>query len=447
MNWEHVLDDIEPYLYGGTPMCQALQSVLPLFHNSTFSSKVMVLISDGDATDGDPRVPAETIRNSGRTIFACLLIDSAIKDPRRLRGVEEVDKSWSRAARNMFQMASTASNNSGPVQALRRRGWTLSTSGQCRLFIQANNPIIIDEFTTASRHLGTSADALADMIGEISLDDYIRTSNEGAEATDQEKRGICWAHATASVVHLASHRVVGREVQDFLKIRAHLLSVFGDNDDGQSMKLVLSKICPSYRLRYQECDELGARAAIHARRPIIATFHLDANVWAEFSRFYKTDPKGTLTQKDLHVPSRGELGGHAVVLVRCDETSLTFMNSWGPAFGNNGFFSIDKASTLEVAGGPRVRFFDIYWTTDDLSAHEVESWKKHAVSSGEKILRALPTSFHDLLVACPHCQNSAPAREYEGSWNQVCCSACRGTFEPTVGALIQSLYESNYDPV
>jgi len=79
--------------------------------------------------------------------------------------------------------------------------------------------------------------------------------------------------------------------------------------------------------------------------------------------------KGTLTQKDLNIPPGGAVGGHAVVLVRCDETSLTFMNSWGPAFGSNGFFSIDKASTLELTGGQRMQFFDVYWTTDDLSIY------------------------------------------------------------------------------
>jgi hypothetical protein len=447
INWERLLDDIEPYLYGRTPMCQALRSVLPLFQNSTYSSKVMVLISDGDATDGNPLRPAQALRKYGGTIFACLLTDSAIKDPRRLRGINEVGKSWSSAARNMFEMASTASNDSRAVQALRRRGWTLPTSGQCKLFIQANNPMIIDEFTTASRSLGTSADALADMIGEVSLDDYIRKSNEGAEATNQKGRAICWAHATASVIHLASRRVVGREVPDFLAVRDHLLSVFGDNDDGQSVGPVLSKVCPSYSLRYQRCDELGARAGIHARRPVIATFALDDNLWERFSKFYKYNPKDTLTRKDLDVRAGGEKQGHAVVLVRCDDTSLTFMNSWGPQFGNNGFFAIDKASTLEIEGGPRMRFYDVYWTTDDLSAEEVASWKEHAVTSGEKIIGVLPKSFHDLPVECPHCKKTAPARKFEGSWNQARCSECRRTFTPTVGALIQSLYESNYDPV
>lgn len=191
INWERLLDDIEPYLYGGTPMCEALQSIQPLFQDQAYSSKAMMLISDGGATDGNPLTPAQVLRDAGGTIFACLLTDSAIEEPRRLRGLNEADTKWPSAARAMFDMASTVSCDSGPIQALRRRGWKMPASGQCKLFTQANNPMIIDEFTTASQYLGTSSDALADMIGQISIDDYIQKSNNGAEVTDQGSRSIC----------------------------------------------------------------------------------------------------------------------------------------------------------------------------------------------------------------------------------------------------------------
>jgi hypothetical protein len=95
-------------------------------------------------------------------------------------------------------------------------------------------------------------------------------------------------------------------------------------------------------------------AAIHARKPVVATFRLDDNPWNQFSAFYKSMPKGTLTARDMSAAVGGKVGGQAVVLVRCDETSLTFMNSWGCSFANNGFFTIDKASTLEITGGLRM---------------------------------------------------------------------------------------------
>lgn len=190
---------------------------------------------------------------------------------------------------------------------------------------------------------------------------------------------------------------------EFPKIRSQLLTCFGDNNDGQHVGIFLSKICPTYRLRHGECDEAGARAAIHARRPVVVTFWLDVNRWDQFSAFYKSTPKGTLTARDMSAVAGGEVGGHAVVLVRCDETSLTFMNSWGRTFANNGFFTIDKASTLEIIGGSRMRFYDVYWITDDLSAEEVAAWKDHEVKTVRNPIGVLPKTFHDLPVDCPHC--------------------------------------------
>ncbi|CAM6005392.1 unnamed protein product, partial [Sphagnum balticum] len=80
--------------------------------------------------------------------------------------------------------------------------------------------------------------------------------------------------------------------------------------------------------------------------------------------------------------------------------------------------SIWVASTLEVSGA-RMQFFDVYWTTDNLSAGEVESWKKYAVASGDHVVSTLPTSFRDLPVVCPNCKSSVRARYYEGSWGQA----------------------------
>ena len=285
------------------------------------------------------------------------------------------------------------------------------------------------------------------MIGQISLDVYIQKSNDGALVTDQGARAICWAHATASVIHLASNRVVGRKVPEFFKIRSHLLTVFGDNDDGQSVGTVLGKICPLYRLRYQECNEAGARAAIHARRPVVATFSLDHNRWNRFSAFYKSRPEGTLTAQNMSAPAGRDVGGHAVVLVRCDDTSFTAMNSWGPKLANKGFFTVDEASTLEIIGSLRMRFYDVYWTTDDLSAEEIVKWKEHEVKRVRNLIGVLPKTFHDLPVDCPHCKKTAPARNYDGSWSEAHCGACKQTFTPTAQALLQSLYDSNYNLV
>lgn len=74
--------------------------------------------------------------------------------------------------------------------------------------------------------------------------------------------------------------------------------------------------------------------------------------------------------RDMSARVGVKVRGHAVVLIRCDYASFTFINSWGPKFANNGFFTVNKASTLEIMGGPRTQFYDVYWTTDDLFTEE-----------------------------------------------------------------------------
>jgi hypothetical protein len=442
VDWEDLLD-IEPYLYGNTtPMCEALQSMQPLFKDPTYTYKTTVLISDGIATDGNPVPDSEALHKAGGTIFACLLTDPPIKHQRQLYASTEIDTEWSNTVKAMFAIASTVSCDSGAVQELWRRGWKLPASGQCKLFVQANNPMVVDEFTTASRELGTSWDALAQMIGEVSLDQYIRKWNEGATVTEQDGQ-TCWAHATARVFHLASKRVQGRKVDSFKKIREHLFREFGGKS--QNVEKVLERTCAGYRLRYRECDEVGARDAIHARRPVIATFQLDGRHWFKFHTFYDSTPGGTLTMQQMSAPGeqKHSRGGHAVVLVRCDESSLTFMNSWGQDWNNGGFFTIDHASTLGICGEP-VRFYDIYWTIDDLTNEEEASWKELEKNAGNKIIGALPQSFHNLPVRCERCKQSAPAKDYDGKWYEARCRKCGEAFTPTVWALIRSLYEKNY---
>ncbi|KAF3308896.1 hypothetical protein TWF173_000631 [Orbilia oligospora] len=449
IDWERLLDDIEPYLYGRTPMCKALRSICPIFSSNEYSSRTLVLISDGDSTDGDPVPPAGTLRDAGGIIFTCLLTDSTIYQPRKLLGPADADPGWPKAARDMFEMASTVSYESSAVQALRRRGWSMPASGQIKLFVQANNPMVVDEFATASRNVGTGADSLSELVGQVSLDLYIKGINDNAEPTDQGDTSICWAHATASVIHLASSRVHGRKVPDFLEIRSNLLRLFGGDNSGKSTGDVLAKVCPLYRLRCKEVNETEARAAIYSRRPVVATFRLDKSRWRRFAAFYrrKCTPWPTLTSDDIRVAPRGEVVGHAVVLVRCDDTSLTFMNSWGTSWGNNGFFTIDKPSTLEINSGSKMRFFDVYWYTSDLTEAEKEAWKQYEKDEGDKFLGDLPNGFHNLPVQCPSCLKYAKAREYSGSWNEARCNKCQKTFQPTVVELIRSLYEHNFDPV
>jgi hypothetical protein len=90
-----------------------------------------------------------------------------------------------------------------------------------------------------------------------------------------------------------------------------------------------------------------------------------------FLPFCKRNPKETFVAGEIKLAARGKVEGYAVVLIRCDEKSLTFMNSWGRMWASNGFFTVNEVAMLEIAGGPRVQFYDIYLATDQLSAQDV----------------------------------------------------------------------------
>lgn len=47
------------------------------------------------------------------------------------------------------------------------------------------------------------------------------------------------------------------------------------------------------------------------------------------------------------------------------------MNSWGHGWGDNGFFSVANSKVLNC------KFYDIYWTLNDLADVEKSRFEKH----------------------------------------------------------------------
>ena len=87
-----LLEPIKPYIFGQTPMCRALNDAVSAFRETNATRKVLFILSDGQATDGDPRPIAEELRDLGVTIVTCFLTSDHIDNPRRL--YYEVDPSW-----------------------------------------------------------------------------------------------------------------------------------------------------------------------------------------------------------------------------------------------------------------------------------------------------------------------------------------------------------------
>ena len=126
-----------------------------------------------------------------------------------------------------------------------------------------------------------------------------------------------------------------------------------------------------------------------------------------------------------------------MVLIRCDPECLTFMNSWGQDFADGGFFRVKDQTVLND-----MRFFDVYWTLNDLTPGEKQAYEREGARRGQELLETFP-SLQSLSYECPKCNQNSKLGEYSGHLLQAKCPKCHQKFQPTNEGILQSLYYSN----
>ena len=292
-----IIDSLKPYIYGRTPMVKALREAKEIFDNSTdINPKVLFVLSDGCATDGDP---TQEIQDSNVVVVTCYFTSYSIPNPKCL--VDKEDPSWSKGARVLYHMSSTMANTKAPITHLIDYGWKLPLSGASRLFVQANSLDVVEEFCkVAVSQLTHGVDALVHMLGRVSLATYINQSKEDFKA-QQQIGATCYANAIAAVFHLTMHRIVDREggIPEFRTIRGRIIREYGK--EGANTEMVVAKVCPEYRLQCLKVNEAGARQAINERLPVIARFSWKGKQQEMFKEFYKRSPKAILSANDIAV--------------------------------------------------------------------------------------------------------------------------------------------------
>ena len=102
---DELLEVVEPYIYGGTPLIQAMRHSVDLFSYSEFANdkKLLFILSDGQPTDGQ-NPPVQELSALGVTIVSCFITRERLSDPRRLYSL--LDESWEVPAKFMFNMSS-----------------------------------------------------------------------------------------------------------------------------------------------------------------------------------------------------------------------------------------------------------------------------------------------------------------------------------------------------
>ncbi|MFJ4526208.1 VWA domain-containing protein [Streptomyces sp. NPDC088810] len=138
---------IEEFVYGSTPMRQAMERIASRFeaelaNRPAKAPATFVLVSDGQSTDGDPSQALASISAQGVTIIACHLTDQDLTHPHTLHSAPGAD--WTHGATVMFNAASPLSLDQPFAARLRAAGWHIEEGA--RWFIQINHSTVIYDF-------------------------------------------------------------------------------------------------------------------------------------------------------------------------------------------------------------------------------------------------------------------------------------------------------------
>ncbi|XP_068724366.1 uncharacterized protein [Montipora capricornis] len=412
---QELLRKVKPYIYGGTPLYKAIENAIELIEKnaSQFSShkKLLFILSDGEPADGEitdsVRVEraVSRLKAAGVTVGGCFVTHSTQNESKRL--FSEMRPDWDPGAKFLFSLSSKLPTQSIPRTVFVKRDWFIeTTNNETSLFLQVNHPDHMQEACQVARDVVCSGDALSEFLTSVSLDVYINQELENYEAKEKHEGSTCYAHASATVIHLALKRIHGRpedKYPSFTELKNKLVSRFGK--EPTNIVKVLEENCPHYNLHFKKVDLKSAKSAVASSRPALATFRLTEDEWKKFEGFFEANKTGILTKKKIDItarPSTARTYGHAVVLTSFNSKYLRLLDSRGPDKKDNGFFKVQNADVL------RLKFIDVFWEEDDLTEEEVQR--------------------DDYTVTCPECHADSPVKDFTGNLRGAKCPKCQKNF-------------------
>jgi hypothetical protein len=160
------LEDLEPLLFGATPFRAALERIRRRFESAPIlgsrrEHRVLLVISDGEPTDGDPLPLLDAIREGGVTVVSCFVTNQDIADPRVLYA--HAVSGWPAGAKLLYDGASKLDESGEFAAYLLRQGWR--TERDSRLFVQVNHSEVLQEFVQALGELARAGSGKALPLG------------------------------------------------------------------------------------------------------------------------------------------------------------------------------------------------------------------------------------------------------------------------------------------
>jgi len=410
---------VKPVIYGETPIETALRSASQIFRNERSDvEKVMIVISDGEWSWKQ----SFSGMFPGVRVVCCFVSRSSNVRKRHL--FDTAEPGWCGGAKNLFELSTGVPCQQLPRTMLSKNGWTFDhEKNSTKLFAHVNDPEQMREICRIGKNIVCNQDCLSDLLGSVSMDIYINQSNSSLSAR-QQVGGTCYAHACATAIHLSLKRILGRDdgYPTFENIRDQLIGEHGR--DSADTFGVLERACPRYRLRCLRINANKVLEALAAKRIIVAKFRLTDREWDAFDNFYRSQPKGILTQSVINRNQRSsseQTSGHAVVVTSYASNCLDLMNSWGDRWADKGFFRVENADVLGL------EFMDVFWTEADLSYSERQYYKTH----GSDVARRLMEKLRGLQVQtfkCPVCAVTSLVNRFTGTLSRATCPHCRQSF-------------------
>ncbi|VDI23940.1 Hypothetical predicted protein [Mytilus galloprovincialis] len=427
----NVMQAIEPFIYGEKNLLMALTNSLHIFEKSEYLKfkKYLFVLSDGQPDNSNSfDAIARKLKEEKVKVASCYVSNPLITSIQTKRLYTEEGDHWLEGAKLMFRLSSTIKTHVLPHVIFEKAGWSIDTNkNETKLFLQVNHPDHIYEACTTAKKIMSSKGALLDVLGSISLSRYIKSANKLANVTNQFRESICYAHAVATVFHLALKRVLNRAkgYPPFEDIKDALVTAFGRN--GANVPSVLEHFAKEYDLHYNEVDSEMAIKAIAWNRPVITIFALTDQEWKAFSDFFSSTPHGILTKNEIDITKRDTTdsyidGGHAVVLTSVNSECFLFMNSWGEMFGDKGFFRIQNQNVFEF------KFYDVYWTDNDLQQQERQAYEQHGIRTAQKLVKEL-RGLNSASFTCPKCKGQSPVSSFTGNFENAICPKCTNSFD------------------
>ena len=384
-----IFDYFKRYIYYNTPLCYCLTKSFEFMKKKEKdSNKILIYLSDGESTDGD----ILDIYNKYKDIDN-LFIVGAYMSTEKIQNEKTLFDEFNteeRGAKQLFQISTEIETDSVAFDYLRDKGWTIPSSGKCRLFIQINNIDNLNDFIEfINKLLDGTEDVLGDILGLINLKELTGKNINKFEVTNQII-GNCYLHATRNIIRMARARIFPPNIPNPDEIEKEIIKEFPYQYDkegnvlGRNTFEVLQRMVPKYRLNVNQIlgnsdkeMERKVKSILLRRRPVVLTFRLTEKQWDNFCNFFdKSSPnkKGFITKEEINknVPNNDkDGGGHSVVITKYTKDYFTILNSWGDEWGDNGLFKIKDFSVFLS-----YRYFDVFYTLKDLTQYEKDEYQK-----------------------------------------------------------------------